>query len=78
MEKRIISSPSELKQYADDETGAFTRYKRTYINRYNELLADPLFFKEMAKETNKDEDEMKKKVYKKEINLENLYTRKHV
>lgn len=27
---------------------------------------------------NQDEDEMKKKVYKKEINLENLYTRKHV
>lgn len=53
LEKRIISSPSELKQYADDETGAFTRYKRTYINRYNELLADPLFFKEMAKEMNK-------------------------
>lgn len=63
IEKKIISSPSELKQYADDETGAFVRYKRAYITRYNELLADPLFFKELVKEGNKPQITVEMKNY---------------
>ena len=53
LEKKIVASPSELKRYADDETGAFTRYKKAYIDRYNELLADPITFSHMIEEMNK-------------------------
>lgn len=53
LEKKIVASPSELKRYADDETGAFTRYKKAYIDRYNELLADPITFSQMVEEMNK-------------------------
>lgn len=51
LEKKIIASPSELRHYAYDETGAFIRFKKNYIARYNELLADPLTFSQIIQET---------------------------
>lgn len=60
LEKKIIASPSELKRYADDETGMFLRYKNTYINRYNELLADPITFSEMVQNLDSPQIEEKK------------------
>lgn len=60
IEKKIIASPSELKRYADDETGAFSRYKKAYIDRYNELLADPIIFSQMIEELNKPQISVEK------------------